>query len=122
MIDKVRDSIAGVRANQRYRALAILPAQYFLFACAALPPAVTEPRLAPDHVLTLAQDAFAACAPVGTAYFPDAPGYVAKWNVWWVHFREAEASIDPHAGFVVVVNDRSERVCVQSAAESGQCP
>lgn len=103
-------------------ALAILPAQGFLFACAGHPPVVTEPRLAADHVLTLAREAFAACAPVGISYFPASPEYIARWNVWWVYFREAESSIDPHAGFVVVVNDRSERTCVQSGAESGQCP
>ncbi len=100
----------------------MLSAQCFLFACADRPPVVNEPRLAADRVLTLARDAFAACAPVGISYFPDSPAYVARWNVWWVHFHESEPGIDPHAGYVVVVNDRTERTCVQSGAESGQCP
>ena len=92
-----------------------------LVACTSEPRVSTAPRMSSDRVSLLANQASPACAPKDRVYSQDAPRFVSPMNVWWVSFHESERTIDPHAGIIVVVNDKNEHVCVQSAAESGQC-
>jgi hypothetical protein len=77
------------------------------------------PKLTSERVLLLAQAELAKCAPVGSSYTPSTPEYVPAGREWWVHFKEDHINIAPHSGMVVVVNDRTERVCVLSGSDPG---
>jgi hypothetical protein len=71
-------------------------------------------------VSALDVEALAACGVDPKAYAkPELPQYVARSKVWWVFY---DRNIDPHSGILIVVNDRSERTCIQSGADYGQRP
>jgi hypothetical protein len=132
--DKVPISYVGVRAAQLNRwvhrvthrawpkvrrILLVLASTAGLVDCASRPMLQSVPQLTSERVLSIAQSALAKCAPAGSSYKPDKPGYVPNGKEWWVFFHKGEESIDPHSGMVVVVNDRTERACVHRASEPG---
>jgi hypothetical protein len=91
-----------------------------LTACVTRNPAKAEPRLGQERVSALAIEALTASGIDPDAYAePELPQYVAGSKVWWVFYNR---NIHPHSGILVVVNDRSERTCIQSGADYGQCP
>jgi hypothetical protein len=91
-----------------------------LAACVTQKPTKAEPRLSKERVSALAIEALTASGVEPDAYAePELPQYIASSRVWWVFY---DRNIHPHSGILVVVNDRSERTCVQSGADYGQCP
>jgi hypothetical protein len=98
----------------------IMPRLTALVAMVAQNPARAEPRLTQERVSTLAIEALAACGIEPDAHAePESPQYIAASRVWWVFYNR---NIDPHSGILIVVNDRSERTCIQSGWDDGQCP
>ena len=93
-----------------------------LAACVSSLAVRSEPHLSPDRAAALASAAFALYAPASSSYKSDSPQYVPAKRVWWVFFYAGEWSLDPQKGFVVVIDDRTEKACTQSAADSGRCP